>query len=452
MTTYRWGWIAAAGLVALIMVPAPSLAELPEGNCKGETVPEGTVLNKTNIDDLKNKCLDGWRIGDILPERVEWQVRGHNMFLRLYKHDDVKIPYRRRMNTEKYKGQARIVEPYDLAGWTAGIPFPDVTPDDPQVAIKVIWNHVRGSAMGDNWCVIGGSVFDSNFVYALIDANQGIERVQEWTFSRVWYTGRDDGRVLPETGEIFIKGLLFAVAPQDVKGLGTLAIRYVSPKLDDVWAYIRSVRRVRRLSGGAWVDPIGGTDQLQDDIWFNAHPAWYKEYKLLGKQVTLWSWETEILRGGKPRYAYNPAGGTLQERFPYQVLSEPPYWNFDAPWQPRMSWIIETIPPEYHPYSKKIVYLDADTYAWNGGYVYDKKGDIWKALNFSIGLRYTEDGVIDPDTGKPEITITLGSPGGVVDFQRRHATMINLAPNFGFNCPSLAPTDITLANLERAGR
>jgi hypothetical protein len=84
-----------------------------------------------------------------------------------------------------------------------------------------------------------------------------------------------------------------------MKGIGTFTIQYDSVKVD-VWAYVPAVRRVRRLSGGAWMDPVGSSDQLQDDLEiFNARPAG-TGYKMLGKRhvlavmhskTGLWNWQ-----------------------------------------------------------------------------------------------------------------------------------------------------------------
>ena len=92
-------------------------------------------------------------------------------------------------------------------------------------------------------------------------------------------------------GNIAQKTYFVAHYPQDIRGLGLFSVRYNqadSKVPDDSYAYLKSVRRVRRLSGGAWMDPIGGTDQLYDDwdIW-DAAPTKYKSNKLIEKRWVL---------------------------------------------------------------------------------------------------------------------------------------------------------------------
>ena len=67
-------------------------------------------------------------------------------------------------------------------------------------------------------------------------------------------------------GSILSKTLFFVTAPYDMKGVGIFTVRYDLPKLEDTWVYVKSVRRTRRLSGGAWMDPVDGLDMLNDEI------------------------------------------------------------------------------------------------------------------------------------------------------------------------------------------
>lgn len=72
------------------------------------------------------------------------------------------------------------------------------------------------------------------------------------------------------------------------RGVGTLMVQYVGGRLPDVYAYIKAVRRVRRLSGNAWADPVVGTDMLTDETFgLNIDLTWYPEYKITGKRWVL---------------------------------------------------------------------------------------------------------------------------------------------------------------------
>ena len=311
----------------------------------------------------------------------------------------------------------------------------------------MIWNYTVAEPHGDQ--------FYCPFTFNLVDGDSGIERIQQWVFTRYYMYGRVTGG--PEVigdGSIYHKGLLFATYPQDVKGLGTFAIRYWDPKFDDIWAYVRTVRRVRRLSGGAWMDPIGGTDHLNDDLeTFNAHPAWYKSYKLLGKQkVFVVSrsqfpvWESNPSR----RWSWFPDESTVEQQFPRMDLENAPYWNPKDVYEAREVYVVESIPPEYHPYSKRINWFDATSWRPYYSAGYDRKGEFWKWIHFASGWWEELSGYVNPNTGQ-SVKYNFTQWGVNIDFQRRHATFFNIAA-CSMNDPNLSEDDFTLAELEAAGR
>lgn len=418
--------------------------------CTGEGVPARTVIDKSSIDALSEKCFDGHRIKDLIPDRLAWRIREHNAFLRIIPDAPLPLPYRLVEATERYKGQPQLnPDTQELLNYNAGVPFPAIDPGDPQAAVKIIWNQFY--ARPDQWGS-PGNYTGANFVFLLVDGDRGIERVQHWNFSAYRMRGRITGTQETLDPKVYNKAVLFAVTPQDIKGLGTFTITYHTPQLPDVWAYIRTVRRVRRLSGGAWVDPIGGTDQLQDDILgFNAHPNWYANFKLLGKTKVFAVADSG--RGIEPfsaRVSFDAKATTLETQN-RMVVFEPPYWNFDDVWMPREVYVIEAVPPEYHPYSRKVLYYDAENWHFFYGEFYDRKGDFWKWNQFSPTSMGTADGFVDPRTGKPEI-YHWTNWGETIDFQRRHATLITQGGEFYMNTVNTSANDFTLATLEAAGR
>ena len=176
-------------------------------------------------------------------------------------------------------------------------------------------------------------------------ADKGLERVQEWFYWRYYMKNRLDRFAKGQSpvegaGTILTKTLLFATYPHDIKGIGVLSIRWDLPRVEDQWAYIKSVRRTRRLSGGAWMDPIGATDVLQDDITcWNGRPAWYTKIRLLGKR-----W---ILAIAHAPYDHNQAKKGTFEEFPGIDLATWPHWNPSSKtraWEPREVYVIEGIP------------------------------------------------------------------------------------------------------------
>lgn len=451
------GGSAGVGLLFAAMVATPSWSQEAREvkACSGPNVAPNTLLNAATIDSLKDKCIDGKRIGDGIPERVEWAIRNYGFRMHLIPNSitpEENIPYRMLEATKKYSAGVKL-DPATrvVLNYKAGIPFPNIDLNDPEAGTKIIWNYKYGrktDQFGNS-----GDYTGPNFVYALVDAKLGVERVQRWNFSRIFMTGRiTGGPTSLGDGDVFHKSLLFATYPQDIKGVGTFTISYNSPKFDDTWAYVRAVRRIRRLSGSAWVDPIGGTDQLFDDLQgVNAHPAWYDSFKLLGKT---WAFTVpDSQRGITPKsaiHSWQPGKTTAKEEFPRLVSEEWPHWNWDDVWMLRPVYIVEGIPPAYHPYGRKILYYDADNLNVSYVLAYDKKGDFWKLSTYVQRAYDTTDGFIDPRTGKPEVWL-FEAGGYFHDYQRMHSTTFHIG-DFNVNMKDVDPSSWTLTTLETVGR
>jgi hypothetical protein len=386
----------------------------------------GTVISAANIDQHLADSFEGNNMKDLLTDKVQLLIRTEGLTIRLKASEPITLGRDYLAATEANRGSAtynsdtRMVE-----GWVAGVPFPDIDSTDPHAAEKLIWNH--------NYAQPTKNVQDyPKFAFLFIDENRGLERVQNWKFLRNYMKGRlgEDSPVQGD-GEILHKTLLYATYPNDIRGLGVYTQRYDSPKLDDSWAYLKSVRRTRRLSGGAWMDPIGGTDQLNDDIEiFNAHPTWYPEYRLLGKRTVL------VVANSTTSAWDESASGNAQ--YPLVDLGSAPHWNPLDGWEPREVWVIEAVTPPEHPYSKKVMYMDTQFPRFYMAEAYDRKGDFWKWMNYHLKSIPTEDG----DTG------IISVAGFTIDYQRRHGTVFLSHPSWKINTPSIKADDVSLSVLE----
>jgi len=249
-----------------------------------EEVEEGTVINAANLSTMLDKEFEGKTVGSMLTENIQWMIKEQGLTMTLRHSEEVPVDPRWIEATKKYSGDVTFdPETRMVSGYKAGLCFPNVSLDDPHVADKLMWNayYIGGWPRGmmANYPL---------FAFLFIDGDKGLERVQHWALIRAFMKGRLDGEPVVGDGSIDFKQLLFAHYPYDIRGIGTFAIRYGNGKYDDSWAYLRTVRRTRRLSGGTWHDPIGGTDQLNDEIEImSAFPTWYTSYKLLEKRWIL---------------------------------------------------------------------------------------------------------------------------------------------------------------------
>jgi len=228
-----------------------------------------------------------------------------------------------------------------LSNYVAGTPFPTIDPTNPLAGYMVMWNNFYYAA-------VSGPSLNGDYDQLIIDGRKGLDQHQTWHFTNLPMAGRT---LEPHTigdGKIAKKEMVYVKAPYDAKGFALLTHRYNDGRLDDTWGYIKTIRRVRRFSSGTWMDPVAGSDFLYDDInAFNANPVWYKDFKYLGRKYVL-GFQLEV-----PQTV--PGASDKAAEFPRVDLQNWPHWNPIQEWGPVPVDVVEAIPPDHHPYSKKDV-------------------------------------------------------------------------------------------------
>src|SRR5262245_54555347 len=118
----RW-WLARAGAAALLVLACTAPA--------GADVAAGDKVTDQNLDKVKDLVSPGlaWCIKRGFPitiaetKRVEW-------------------PTAFKEATEKYASQVKLSsDGLSLQNYVAGLPFPNLDPKDPQIALKIMWNY-----------------------------------------------------------------------------------------------------------------------------------------------------------------------------------------------------------------------------------------------------------------------------------------------------------------------
>ncbi len=417
-TRIIWIWaMLAAGLIFGI----PAYAE---------EVPEGTVISAKNLGSLLDKTFEGETIQNLISEQFQWQIREKGLTMKL-KHSKPhpKDPQWVAATNRNLEAVTLDGATNQVNGWLAGAPFPAIDLQDPKAGIKVMWNMFLGKQQGD-------SQEYPNTVIALLNDKSGLERVQKQFVKRVFVRGalRRGGQVSEEK-RILEKTLSVLTAPLDLKGNGLVLIRYVNGDPDWLLAYAVAARKVRRFSGAFWMDKLGATDFLTDDLMvLSAHPTWYPEFKIIAKKKIL------VVAHSKDPF-WQPKAATPQERFPLFDLGTPPYWNPVDEWEPREVYVVEGKTPEQHPYSRKVVYVDAEFWTPYLGEYYTPKGQLWKTTIQGYSVFPTQD---DPD-GK----VLWPTWSAVFDFQIGHATILMTDENIRFNT-DISPTEINLKAVKRA--
>lgn len=297
--------------------------------------------------------------------------------------------------TERYRGQPVLASDGALENYVAGRPFDpaDFTPSSKEDGYKFAWNfnyrwQHEGLEIGElHWVWIrrGGSHNDHevmNDTYTKFYGGGGaFERILTGTYQRVYFAHRadlpdQDYRVAGKWGEdTEFREYTGFDSPFDIAGTAFLILRYLDPrKTDDSWAYIPSLRRVRRISVEVKSDSLLGTDHTLEDF-----------YCFAGRPLE-WDWE------------YVGAARTLavaRSRHPEGVYYGPDGWTPLDDWALRLVDVVRATPKRAnHPYSTKFLHVDRQSGDCFYANAYDRAGKLWKL--WQLNKAFTDD----PQFGK----------------------------------------------------
>jgi hypothetical protein len=246
----------------------------------------------------------------------------------------------------------------------------------------------------------------------------GFDRLVEVGAYGTWYIGRHSGPI-DNPDECYLKDIIFGVAPYDVVGISTLEWWHTDPeKWQSIWAFVPTIRRVRRLNAANSSDGIFGSTIARDD----GYGGWsgkiqYHNWKLIGVQDML----VPIAPGGleKAMVVGDPASKKLsfndrlikeKGQIPYGKIPritwageelvkfgyETPGWQ-GVPWWPsnlqlakRKCWVIEGTPKDpYYAAGRRVIYIDKTAYWGYWGTIYDRAGEHWRTLLWMDKMAYT---------------------------------------------------------------
>ena len=345
--------------------------------------------------------------------------------------------------TVKHLGQATIASDGALENYAAGRPFDPAnwTAGSNEAGWELIWNY------NYRWQYAGISVADVQWIWVRPgESHEGheavttdggkfaenyrgggsFERLLRGPYQRVLMTHRSD---LPEPylfndGKGFAKDTDFReytgfVSPFDIAGTAFLILRYADPrKTDDSWAYIPSLRRVRRISVEVRSDSLLGTDHTLEDFYgFNGRPL---------EHNWIYVGDAKILAVNASRYTtahfHGPMGFT-------------PYDD----WELRDYWVLNQVPIDSaHPYNEKFLYLEKETTMCFYANAYDKAGQLWKtwqmSKNWTEAPNYrSESEALGGKITSEVVRVPSFQSINVLDHQNSRGTLV---PCFGNSYPT----------------
>jgi hypothetical protein len=254
----------------------------------------------------------------------------------------------------------------------AGRPFPEEIDckGDPNAALKIIWNFTKA------WTGDGAT---SHYFYSYWDRGEQLPLYYEGTAKAIQLSNRAEPYYLETNGDIFKNEKRLSAfgievdAPFDARGILVMTYRYKSAdkpedesKNDDTWVYLPDLRRVRRISSAQRTDAVAGTDFTFDDLRsFSGIPPQYT-WSCLGEQDVVAPMNTNVLA-----YPYEE-----DHNFGPYGLS-----YADDRWELRHAWIVRFDPKnDDHPYSRKDIWIDKQTFKPLYSFAYDRKKELWKII------------------------------------------------------------------------
>ena len=298
---------------------------------------------------------------------------------------------------KKNKGVCKLGPKGELLNWKAGAPFPD-----PKSGLELAWDlnmtqwMEQGSYNPMRWYL-----FENLFKK---------ERVMDTKVETRAYKGRtylpQVPEITPNPENIWWKTLTSFTYPFDAKGFSIVRIRYMDPKNpdkeDDSWAYLPTLRRIRRFSGADNQDPLLGSDLTLDD------------YSVMAQRL-----DTRIMD-----FKLEEKVCLVPERFDYQKLKNDDIDRENGVcippgWAKKVCYVLEIkIKDPTYMYSKRIIYTIKDALLLHGNSPYlirlDQRGRPWRIqMNIWHNIKGNEKGNYDEWIMSPAI-----------DCQTKHQTLL----------------------------
>lgn len=316
----------------------------------------------------------------------------------------------------------------EINGWEAGRPFLDEpSKDDPRAGEKLAWNYKYGYNWGDSAAI-------KPFYWKYRDMESAkVERTIKFNFHFLNFKGRVNQpptpEITPNPSDLFRSIYLQVLAPDDVRNTQLLIHRAADDlKRDNSWLYLGFQRRVRRLATGQVTDAFLGSDLMIED--FEGYNGRISDMK----------WEYKSTRYMlMPFYNHNELAldtETHEDDDGYQVVAFSGKGGCfpNITWQLRKVYEVEASPVnESHPLSKRVHFMDAQTFTIPRTVSYDRKGTMWKT--FTIGQAHP-DHHLPANKGSG---VSIDDAFSMIDVQANHCTTGQFK---GQVDPELSPTSM----------
>jgi hypothetical protein len=372
--------IAFFGVLSLITLQQPAAsAELAVG----------TVIDKTNAEQAEG----------LIPDPVlNWIKKGEGSMTVgevPYELSDY-LPPAAKAHMESNKGKYGVdadnlmvdLKTGKLPDFVDGMPFPEIDPEDPKAAVKIMYNkHYYSYAVGP---------IQVPFQTSWVGRKTGFEReiiMDYWTYLLDGYPpAREESN--PENVEMH--SLIIALAPYDIKGTNILLWRYRNDRLDSTFAYVPAIRRVRRMSPANRSDSFLGSDFCVDDAWGYGGKINTFNWKLIEKKDQLIPIypgpPVDLVKNDVGEWATVSGGRKITYGYQTEGWQGAPWWPQEIIYIKRPTYILEcSAKDKYYNYGPQKMWVDAGVYTPTYKVISDRSGAYWKVEWQALGVLETKD-------------------------------------------------------------
>jgi hypothetical protein len=361
--------------VKLEVVALFAIAVLSAGSLSIAGVNPGDTITKDQADKVADLVSPGNLIlvkqgmtMKIVPtERLEWPP-----------------PYK--SATEKYSPQVSLAPDGTLKGYSAGLPFPLVDANDPQAALKVMWNFSYRPLYTDD------AVSKNVEIASYRPGSTLADPVEHFTIGNVGFynnIGRTEVNPIPTDPEAARANLRYRfgaypfLEPSEMRGFGFIRYRSIDPKIEDnSWMMNPRTRHVNRASASELSDVLGiytpgaaasagaatYASNLDPDSFFGfAAKVEDFNYRFLGEKTML----AVVHAENSPAKACPTDGGRT-------ICPEN--------WEMRRLYVIEADAKQTSAIGsrvsipKRIFYIDSEGWFITASDQYDHDGKLWKTV------------------------------------------------------------------------
>lgn len=347
-----------------------------------EKIWAGKIVDKNNID----------QVAEFMPES----------YVGIYKNPDkwggppeglsfIIVPYKKIIETKgmieatkKYSPIVKINEKGEILNTTeiAGFPFPS-----PKTGLEIAYNmdsQTRGDTYSMNW---RGPV---------IDPKGRTDRMSDQDFTEMFFIHRVDVDPRPaiiKNPKGYHKGQFLHVnLPAENNNTRFISMRFIDETKEySAYMYFAQYRRIQRMSQAERTNALDGTDMIYDDGNMYDGNLLANTYKFKGKKELLLARHQDISK------IKRIAGQGIANGYTFERCN---------------TYVVEVInkDPDYI-YSKRIWYIDPETYIIHWQEIYDELGRYWKCFMQPTQDFKTENGEIK----------NFMAANVLQDFQRTHS-------------------------------